>query len=83
MKHIHTFSSFLNESRDWYHIVDSQGYYLTRVSLTADYSFSDNKEFASSYDDIKSAESVIKQLKNMPQYKDIKLEVVSHKNAKK
>ena len=83
MKHIQTYESFLNESQDWYHIVDSQGHYLTRTSLSADYSFSDNKEFASSFDDVKSAESVIKQLENMPQYKDIKLDVVNHKNTKK
>jgi hypothetical protein len=82
MKHIQTFESFLNESSDWYHIVDSDGNFLTRKSLSADYSFTDNMEFASSFDDVKSAESVIKQLKNMPQYKDIKLDVVNRKNIK-
>lgn len=82
MKHIQTYESFLNESRDWFHIIDSDGNFLTRKSLSADYSFTDNKEFASSFDDVKSAESVIKQMNNMPQYKNIKLDVVNHKNTK-
>jgi len=83
MKHLHTFESFLNEAREYFHITDGNGKYLTRKTTSSDYSFTDNDNLAYTYDNVKDAESVIAALKKYPEYKNLDIAVINRKDIKR
>jgi len=80
MKHLHTFESFVNEARDYFHITDGNGNFLTRKTTSSDYSFTDNHNLAYTYDNVKDAESVINVIKRYPEYKNLDITVINRKD---
>jgi hypothetical protein len=63
----------------YYYIVDNKGNFITRKGINADFSLTDNYNFAYSYDDENDANQIISYLKRHPDFKNNKFKVITNK----
>jgi hypothetical protein len=75
MKTVLTFNEFVAEGKEYYVIVDGNNKFLTRKSISADYSFTDNPNFAYTYDSEKEALGVVSMIKKMPAFRELDITV--------